>query len=321
MLNPEYYLNQLNLENLIKKSAYLYQMRCPICGDSKTIKQKKRGFLIYKNQDWFYFCHNCSYASSFKYFIHSLNSNLYKKYIKDSFLNKNKEIQKEIGIKSGELIEPENYNFFKLSSKYLKNNDKWKFILEKADQFLFDRKLEFLRDKIFLSLHQKWYFRIILPIFNETGMYGFQARTLTKSHNKYLTFFCDESQPKIYNYFNIDKENPILVTEGIIDSLFLNNSIAMLGSNLYVKNTKLDKFKDKLIFIFDNDVTGKEKQEKYLNKGFSIATWPNQFSQYKDINEIIQHNNINKDDLSQIFIEKRLTGFKGKILYKLNKDK
>ena len=56
--------------------------------------------------------------------------------------------------------------------------------------------------------------------------------------------------PLIYNIGNVDKTKTVYVTEGLIDSLFLPNSIAVGGSDF----KKLDdSLKENAVIIYDNE--------------------------------------------------------------------
>ena len=48
-----------------RKDDYLFNFRCPICGDSSSKKNKARGYLYKKKNDMFYKCHNCGAGKTF----------------------------------------------------------------------------------------------------------------------------------------------------------------------------------------------------------------------------------------------------------------
>lgn len=77
----------------------------------------------------------------------------------------------------------------------------------------------------------------------------------------------------INNYFNILNVNfaePVLISEGQFDSMFLKNSIATTG----VSKSKalLDFIKNGWI-VFDNDKAGKEQSMILLRKGYRVFLW------------------------------------------------
>ena len=107
----------------------------------------------------------------------------------------------------------------------------------------------------------------------------------------------------INNYFNILNINfnaPVIVTEGQIDSMFLDNSIAttgvsksktILGAVISKKNARI---------LFDNDKAGKQESLKFINQGYRVFMWSKLISELKikypnnikDINNIKDVNDL-----------------------------
>ena len=53
-----------------KKGDYLFNFRCPHCGDSKKNKTKAKGSFLYRvKNDMFFKCHNCGTGQSLANFI------------------------------------------------------------------------------------------------------------------------------------------------------------------------------------------------------------------------------------------------------------
>ena len=72
--------------------------------------------------------------------------------------------------------------------------------------------------------------RIIIPIYYEKTLVGFQGRSIGPSKVKYITVMLNDDSPKIYGLDNIRKDAPVYITEGPFDSTFIRNAIAMCGS-------------------------------------------------------------------------------------------
>lgn len=84
------YLQRFNRKN---PREYVWEFRCPICGDSKTDKTKTRGF-IYKHQvknTLLAYCHNCQQLNSFRKFLELVNKDLYQEYLLEIRGEKKKE--------------------------------------------------------------------------------------------------------------------------------------------------------------------------------------------------------------------------------------
>ena len=67
------------------KSEYLFNMRCPLCGDSKKNKTKCRAYVYRRKSDMFFSCHNCGKTLSFGNFLKSLDKAMYDDYIMERF--------------------------------------------------------------------------------------------------------------------------------------------------------------------------------------------------------------------------------------------
>jgi hypothetical protein len=75
-----------------------------------------------------------------------------------------------------------------------------------------------------------------------------------------------------------------MITEGPIDSLFLDNAIALAGADANIKIQP-----QQCTMIFDNEPRNKEIVKRMINavdKKFNVAVWPKTLK-YKDINDII----------------------------------
>ena len=74
------YLNLLSvrLEKFKRKSEFLWNFRCPICGDSKKNKNKARGFIFQLKGKLLYKCHNSKVSIPFSKLLEDLDPELYK---------------------------------------------------------------------------------------------------------------------------------------------------------------------------------------------------------------------------------------------------
>ena len=75
------YLRQLSskLEQFKDKGSYLFNMRCPFCGDSQRSRTKARGYCFRSPTDGLmvYKCHNCNRGASFKQFLKFVDVGFY----------------------------------------------------------------------------------------------------------------------------------------------------------------------------------------------------------------------------------------------------
>ena len=77
------YINILSnkLRNFKRKSNSVYNFSCPICGDSKTKKNKARGYIYENSANYIFHCHNCGVSLSFFNFLKTIEPSLYREMI------------------------------------------------------------------------------------------------------------------------------------------------------------------------------------------------------------------------------------------------
>ena len=131
--------------------------------------------------------------------------------------------------------------------------------------------------------------RLVLPFYdNNNQLSGVTCRALRGEALRYITIKVKDGVPLLFGIDSVNKSKPIYVVEGPIDSLFLDNAIAVGGTSFGKLNeTGLDK--DKLIVVFDNQPRNKEVCkliEKNIEVGYNVVLWPQTISE-KDINEMV----------------------------------
>lgn len=272
-----------------------FNFRCNICKDSKKNKFKKRGYLILRHNDkvghdtWQFYCHNCGASMYAEKWLKQYFPQNYKDYIK-------------------EILCQEKYDSTSVEETLKKQQEKTELKLRKkeiedvkyfqkienfgdAEQFCKDRLIpENIWKMWFVGVGGKYKDRIIIPFYDDKGnIYWWQGRTLTNQIPKYLNRVANRNNA-IYNYYNIDKKRPVIVTEGPIDSVFLENSIAVLGTKIPEKvKEKLDKLN--CYYLFDNDEEGRKISLKYLLNNKYVFIWQKFIKDIKvdvkDINELV----------------------------------
>ena len=81
------YINEVSgrLSQFKKKGDYLYNFRCPHCGDSKKSKTKARAYLYRVKNDMFFKCHNCGEGQSLTNFLKFLDNKKYEQYLLERY--------------------------------------------------------------------------------------------------------------------------------------------------------------------------------------------------------------------------------------------
>jgi hypothetical protein len=195
-----------------------------------------------------------------------------------------------------------------------------------ARKYLEDRKIpnNYLRELYFCEKFKEWTNtqkhtfdkvekdepRIIIPLINKGEIFGFQGRSLNKNSKvKYITIILDDVPPKIYNLDKPDYDKTVYVVEGPIDSMFLDNSIAMVGADID-KMFFVSNFGTDFVMVYDNEKRNKQivdRMEKAIQMQFPIVIWPNDLKE-KDINDMI----LSGIDASKIIKENTYMGLEAK---------
>ncbi len=131
--------------------------------------------------------------------------------------------------------------------------------------------------------------RIIIPLVNKGKFFGFQGRSLEKnSQVKYITVILDEIHPKIYGLDTIDWDKTVYIVEGPFDSMFVKNSIAMVGADID-RMFLLTNFETNFVIVYDNEKRNKQivdRIENAIDSHFPVVIWPQDLKE-KDINDMV----------------------------------
>jgi len=278
------------LQKFKRVKSDLYNFRCPICGDSQKNKNKTRGYLYPVKNNTNFKCHNCGASLSFNNFLKELDPVLHKQYTLEKF--------KEGHTGKGFVVEAPKLEFkkpvFKKSLNLPKASSN-----PVAKEYLEKRKLNpekfYFADKFKeWTNSQKQTFdtigrdesRIIIPMYDrDNNLIGFQGRSLVPNSVKYITVMLDEEAPKIYGLNTIDQNLPVYVVEGPFDSTFVNNSVALCGSDGDVRCLEGSS----IVFVYDNEPRNREivnRISKCISRGEKVVIWPSGIVD-KDINDMV----------------------------------
>lgn len=299
------YVNLISsrLPRFKRKNKSLYNFRCPLCGDSSKSSTKARGWIFEKSNKFLFYCHNCSASMLFGNFIKQIDPVLYIEYQREKFIENNV---------TNPSIESKP-DITKISvPKFLSNNSPLK-ALKKISSLPVDHvfKKYVMTRKIPSHHHYRLFYcdkfkawvntfvpdkftdlskdgpRLIIPLIDrEKKFFGCQGRSLNDRDIRYITILQDESKPKVFGLDTCNVSKSFYVFEGPIDSLFIENSIAMCGSDL---SQTLDVNKELATVVFDNEPRSKQivdKIEKYIKNNYRVCLWPKSVNG-KDVNEMI----------------------------------
>jgi len=127
--------------------------------------------------------------------------------------------------------------------------------------------------------------RIIIPLFYQDTLVGFQGRALGPSKVKYITVMLNDDAPKIYGLDEVQKDKTVYITEGPFDSTFIRNACAMCGADADIGNWGISN----PVWIYDNEPRNAEitaRISRTIDKGDRVVIWPATIKE-KDINEMV----------------------------------
>ena len=292
------FINDLSgrLSQFKKKTDYLFNFRCPHCGDSQKSKTKARAYLYRVKNDMFFKCHNCGQGQNLANFIKFVDPKLYESYLLERYK------------KSAPATPKPKFDFKPTKFTNQTPIDDLKSIKDLPEDhparlYCDDRKIPekyfdklFLSDKFMTLVNEvkpntykitKDHPRLIIPFYDTTGkIFAFQGRAFGKEQPKYLTIKLDENKQKVYGLDKVNFQKHIYITEGPIDSLFIDNCLAAGGADLFLKN-KIPN--ENITYIFDNEPRNKEivkRMYKVIEQDFNVVIWPEDL-QLKDVNDMI----------------------------------
>jgi len=301
------YLNLLSsqLGQFKRKNDNLWNFRCPFCGDSQKDKTKARGYIFQKDGGLIYKCHNCGIGSGLSKIIKHVNPEMHKQYTLERFgerVNKKVDRNEAVGYKKVDIRRMRKPRFVEDTPlSKIKKVSQLKFD-HPAKQYIDKRKIPTNRhpELFYAPKFYKWVNecipnkfpnvtkdepRLVIPFINEQNrLIGFQGRAFGNAQPKYITIMLDEDAPKIYGLNRVDWSKPVVLVEGPIDSMFLDNAVAMGGADVARFNSDAE-----VIYCYDNEPRSREivrRMEKTINEGHSIVIFPNGIEE-KDINDMI----------------------------------
>ena len=267
----------------------LYNFRCPICGDSQTNKNKARGYLYQIKNNTNYKCHNCGVNVSFNNFLKQIDTQIHKQYIFEKFkegnTGKNFTTQAPVLKFEAPKFKP------KLDLPKASENPVAKAYLENRklnpDNYYYTEKFKEWTNSLRPTFDNvsKDESRIIIPLFHQNILVGFQGRALGPSKVKYITIMLIDDAPKIYGLDKVEKNKNVYITEGPFDSTFISNSIALCGSDGDVDKWGISN----PVWIYDNEPRNREilsRISRVIEMGQKVVIWPSTIKE-KDINDMV----------------------------------
>lgn len=294
-----------------RQSRNIYNFRCPFCGDSQRRANIGRGFFfLYKGQ-YFFKCHNCNIGLSLRGFLKRINESLYREFQLDLLRQDRPVTTPPSSLAITEQVphaqETAMFGFKRIPKSTLSlpsiaslpaHHLAVTYCRERqlpraawSHLYFTDTWTTWLTELGWsYSMPEDHAPRLILPWFDRAGtLLGAQARRLdvTGKAARYVTLKRNDDAPKIYGWDRLDVQRPIYVVEGPIDSWFLPNCVAAMGSDLlHLHQHYLSNYR--AVYVWDNEPRNLDVSRhlhRAIAQGLHVVIWPITIL-HKDLNDM-----------------------------------
>ena len=308
-----------SLRNFKRKNTDLWNFSCPYCGDSQKNKLKARGYVYVVKGSLLYKCHNCGVGTTLANLIKHVNPSLHKEYVMENFKSSdNKAPTAELKFEPPKFEKKDIFSKLKSIEALGHYHPAYEYCAARKmpksrykDLYLANKFYEFVNTvepgkfKKVLGDHP----RLIIPFKDRDGaVIGFQGRSFGNEKPKYVTIIVDKSKPKIYGLDHLNDNGDVYVVEGPIDSMFLNNGLAVMQSDL-----RIPSLKDRVVLVPDNEPRNREvmaQLKRVIKEGYKVVVWPDNIEE-KDINEMV----INNKDVVAIIYNNTYKGLQAEMRF------
>jgi hypothetical protein len=313
------------IRNFKRKSGTLWNMSCPICGDSSKDKRKARGYVYLKEGKLLYHCHNGCGTMNIPRFLKAVDEFVYNDFILEKMMeNPKKEPDPILTMKKPRFISDTALNELKKVSQLKHDHYCREYVDGRQIPTPFHSRL------FFAPMFMAWVngfipgkfsddalrhdgAALVIPFLNREGrLHALQGRYF-QGDVRYITIVLDESVPKVWGIDRYDRGNRAYVLEGPIDAMFLPNSVATAGG---VEISALRYLNlDNSVIVFDNEPRSKEtvsKIRKCIKHGLSVCVWPEYIHQ-KDVNDMVVHGKMKSSEVREIIDRNTFSGLRAEL--------
>lgn len=300
------------------RPSRLAKFRCPYCNDSRKSDRKTRGYIYLLEQDLKFKCHNCGETRTFDTFIYENFQDAFREYrldvLRDSRNEEVKALPEPVKEKvSQELSFP--WEAISRGSEYYDYLRSRKIPLKTYSRIFSTDNLSAAVNE-YTTMYKDMILpsdkRIIFPLYDEDKTFiGINCRAIEESSMRYITLKFVETNHKIFGLDSVNNESPLFVTEGPIDSLFLDNAIAICGGDI----PDLSEFNSPIV-VLDNEPRSKDtirRMQKVISRGYPICIWGID-SRYKDINDMVVKGGFEKQFIIDHINANSYSGMKAKMM-------
>lgn len=287
-------------EKFARKGDYLFNLRCPICGDSSRNKNKTRGYFFKGKHGLLYKCHNCGAAKTFGQMLQETDPAAFKRYKLEKF----KATQPIVVSKAKEPEAPKHamaeYEFCQPVLTLPRNHESREYLHYRQIPLRFHNLFYYVEKTRFLNALSDKYTgkfkeeapRLVIPFLARDGhLLGVHARSFeAQPLKRYISLkIVPDTEDMVYGLERHDTTMHTYVVEGPIDSLFLTNALAIGSSSLYRAIEMGHCIANNTTLVFDNQPRNKDlcrEINRAIERDYRVCLWPETIGQ-KDINEMV----------------------------------
>lgn len=288
--------------------------RCVFCGDSEKHKHKCRGYIYKRKNRWFYYCHNCYKSVSVGTMLKELAPDLHKEFLLEclkehrSATPRTNRLLHEPGFFDGPVTtSTESMRFGTIDPVIYQYAEKVSDLPDAhyCKQYVRDRQIPTCYwSKLYFAEHYDKFLAEIAPEHGKTikdeprlcimyydpfgSVCAVSGRALGDSPLRYITVRTTKDDSKlVYGLERVDQSKVVYITEGPLDSLFLDNAVASGDANLILAAARLSAAQ--IVLVYDNERRSPEiirQMTRAVKLGHKIVVWPEWLTE-KDCNAMM----------------------------------
>ncbi len=307
---------------VVANTPLTVNFRCPFCGDSQKSKHKARAFLFTTPDGVMYKCHNCDHKTNLRGLLRRVNERLYSEYVSETFVKSERPTLRpsEVTKLTERKVDPARHGVrnVNLPTIYSLPDS------HPAKAYWLKRRIPASRmsDAYWAEGYYRWVNvsvipgkfkeallpydcgRIVFPFRNVGGVItGYTGRSIGNETPKYVAIRTEDER-STFGSERIDPSRTVYVVEGPIDSLFLDNCVAMGTSNRNVD------YPDH-VYVYDNEPRNEITVsiiDRAVNRGEKVVVWPRTLG-LKDINDMV----LSGIDVNALVKERTFSGLRARL--------
>lgn len=305
-----------------------YNFRCPLCEDSLSNPNHRKGYILHDGGRWTYLCFRKCGTMSFMSFLKTWHPEVHRTVCfnglryptrKRRKIDDRTEAEKTYkastlyNFKKGELVSLYDENpTSKTALEYCisrqipeKIYSRWFVCIKDAKFYNTNPDGSYIYNEKNMPTGNEYGNRLIIPYYRYGGSWvQFDARALDE--NAFLRYRnLENAERELYNIDWLDTSKPFFLLEGSIDSTFIKNSCAF-GGTKHLKRflemyPHIFENRNRGVVIWDNDDAGRDELIATIKMGFHWLDWSDiqplpeykykedgSLRELKDINDVIR---------------------------------